>query len=399
MHPLIALKSGHWPSLIGSVLHLTVSFMVWLLIAAMSIPLAAELQLSDRAIAWLIALPLLGGALFRMIVGWSTDWIGARPTAIALLWAELIVLLWGWLGVTSYETALVFALALGVAGSSFAVALPIAGRAYPPKTQGFVLGIAATGNVGTVLILFLAPRWASLLDWHQICGLMAGFVAATLVLFQVLVPHAQSSSESGSGEWWHRAAVMIRQRNAYWLCFLYAVTFGGFVGLCSALPILLHDMYRLDAVEAGAVAALCGLVGSLIRPLGGYAADRQGGLRTLHYVLPVIAGAVVAVASPSISMAVAMLILTTGAMGVGNGIVFQLVAEWFPKDLGLASGVVGAAGGLGGFVLPLLMGLLKGVAGSYEAGLWVFAGFVMCAWGTVIVALRARSSSLAEPSS
>ena len=399
MHPLTALKSGHWPSLMGAVLHLTVSFMVWLLIAAMSLPLAAELQLSDQAIAWLIALPLLGGALFRMIVGWSTDWIGARPTAIALLWAELAVLLWGWLAVTSYEEALVFALVLGVAGSSFAVALPIAGRAYPPETQGFVLGIAATGNVGTVLILFLAPRWASSLDWHQICGLMAGFVAATLLLFQLLVPHVQPSREPGSDEWWHRAAVMIRQRNAYWLCFLYAVTFGGFVGLCSVLPLLLHDMYRLEAVEAGAVAALCGLVGSLIRPLGGYAADRQGGLRTLHYVLPVIAGAVVAVASPSLPMAVVMLVLTTGAMGVGNGIVFQLVAEWFPKDIGLASGVVGAAGGLGGFALPLLMGLLKGMTGSYEAGLWFFAGFVICAWGTVLVALKAGSASTVQSSS
>jgi NNP family nitrate/nitrite transporter-like MFS transporter len=180
---------------------------------------------------------------------------------------------------------------------------------------------------------------------------------------------------------------------------LYAVTFGGFVGFCSLLPLLLHDFYQLDAVMAGTVAALCGLFGSLIRPMGGYVADRQGGLRTLYYVLPVIVGSVVAVTSPSLPMAVAMMAIATGAMGFGNGVVFQLVAEWFPKDIGLASGIVGAAGGFGGFLLPIVTGTMKGVTGSYDLGLWLFAGCGVCAWGTVIVALRTRAASVAGPSS
>jgi NNP family nitrate/nitrite transporter-like MFS transporter len=180
---------------------------------------------------------------------------------------------------------------------------------------------------------------------------------------------------------------------------LYAVTFGGFVGFCSLLPLLLHDLYELDAVMAGTVAALCGLFGSLIRPVGGYVADRQGGLQTLYYVLPILVGSVVAVTSPSLPIAVVMMVLATGAMGFGNGVVFQLVAEWFPKDIGLASGVVGAAGGFGGFLLPIVTGTLKGLTGNYDLGLWLFAGCGVCAWGTVIVALRARSASLAGPSS
>ena len=393
------LKSGHWPSLVGAWLHLTVSFMVWLLVGAMSLPLMAALQLSETEIAWLVSLPLLGGAVLRIVAGWSADWLGARPTAVVILMMECLVLCWGWLGVTGYGEALAFSACLGVAGASFAVALPIASRAYPPPAQGLVLGLAASGNVGTVLIFFLAPRWAAAMDWHQICGLMACVVAVTTVGFVIAVPRTRPVADAHIVAWWYHAVQLIHRRLAYWLSFLYAVTFGGFVGLCSVLPLVLHDVYRIDAIEAGAVAALCGLMGSVIRPVGGYVADRQGGLRTLYYVLPVIAGAVVAVISPSQTMAVVMMVVATAAMGFGNGVVFQLVAEWFPKDIGLASGVVGASGAIGGFLLPIVIGTMKGLSGSYESGLWLFAGFTVCAWGTVIVALRASRSSPTELSS
>jgi MFS transporter, NNP family, nitrate/nitrite transporter len=380
-------------------LHLTVSFMVWLLIGAMSISLARDLQLSDQQVAWLMALPLLGGAGLRMLAGWSADWVGAWPTALVILLAELAALLWGWLGVSGYHEALIFALLLGVAGASFAVSLPIAGRTYPQAAQGFVLGLTASANVGTVLILFLAPRWLAVMDWHHVCAVMAGVVVVTLVLFILLVPRKQSNVVPRRAEWWRNAAELIRRRSAYWLCFLYAVTFGGFVGFCSLLPLLLHDLYQLDAVMAGTIAALCGLFGSLIRPVGGYAADRLGGLRTLYYALPVIVGSVVAVTSPSLPVAVIMMVLATGAMGFGNGVIFQLVAEWFPKDIGLASGVVGAAGGFGGFLLPIVTATMKGFTESYDSGLWLFAGCGVCAWGTVIVALRNRVVSAAGSSS
>jgi len=399
MHPLTILKSGHWPSLLGAWLHLTTSFMVWLLIGAMSISIAGDLQLSNSQISWLVALPLLGGAVFRIVAGWSADRVGARGTAVVIMLAECAVLLWGWLGVTAYTEALAFALCLGMAGASFAVSLPLASKAYPPAAQGLVLGLAASGNIGTVFILFWAPRWAAQLGWHAVCLVMAAVVAMALLLFSIVVPAHPDRPVQQNAQWWHSAGSMIRRRAAYWLCFLYATTFGGFVGLCSLLPLVLHDVYRFEAITAGVLAALCGLGGSLLRPVGGYVADRLGGLRTLHYVLPIAAGAVVAIISPSRSLAVTMMILTTGALGFGNGVVFQLVAEWFPKDIGLASGVVGAAGGLGGFVLPVAAGLLKETAGSYEYGLWLFAGFAMCAWGTVIAALRKRDEGVTGSSS
>lgn len=392
------LRSGHWPSLLGGWLHLTVSFMVWLFAGAMSLSLAQALQLNDQELAWLLSLPLLSGAVLRIVAGWSADRLGARSTALAILVGELLVLCWGWLGVTGYGDALIFSVCLGVAGASFSVALPIASRAYPSEAQGLVLGLVASGNIGTVLIFFVAPRWAAASDWHQVCGMMAGVVAVTLLVFAVAVPSTTVPGRQAVA-WWHNVVQLIRRRSAYWLCFLYAVTFGGFVGLCSLLPLLLHEVYGVDAIQAGTLAALCGLMGSLIRPIGGHVADRQGGLRTLYYVFPVIAGAVVAVISPSHTTAVVMMLVSTAAMGFGNGVVFQLVAEWFPADLGLASGVVGASGAIGGFLLPILISTVKEFSGSYELGLWLFAGFTVCAWGTVMVALRSDKSSPAELSS
>lgn len=109
--------------------------------------------------------------------------------------------------------------------------------------------------------------------------------------------------------------------------------------------------------------------------------------------MPIIAGAVVAVVSPSYTMAVAMMVIATAAMGFGNGVVFQLVAEWLPRDIGLVSGVVGAAGAVGGFVVPILIGTMRELSGSYEVGFWLFAGLAVCAWGTVIAALRPNGSS------
>jgi NNP family nitrate/nitrite transporter-like MFS transporter len=169
----------------------------------------------------------------------------------------------------------------------------------------------------------------------------------------------------------------------YWLCFLYAVTFGGF------LPIFLHDQYGFDHVTAGSVTALGGLLGSFIRPLGGYLADRLGGIRLLPFVCAAIAAAVGGVGSlPEATWGVLLLLTGLAGMGFGNGVVFQVVADRFSKQMGLASGVIGAAGGIGGFFLPLALGVLKDLTGTYATGLWCFAVAAVCALGMVVFARR-----------
>lgn len=377
-----ALRRGHWPTLVGAWLHLTVSFMVWLLLGALSVVLAEDLHLSQAQTAVVVALPILGGALLRIVAGWSSDWFGAKSTGIVILLCECAVLSWGWTGGARYNELLALALLLGAGGASFAVTLPVAGRAYPPSHQGLVLGLVASGNIGAVVVLFLAPRLAQTAGWHGVFGTMLIPVALTLVFFIASVrDDRQGGRYQRDVEWWHHVAQMVTEPKAYWLCLLYGVTFGGFVGFSSILPVYFHDQYRMDGVTAGSLAAMCGLVGSVIRPVGGYAADRLGGLRALVIVLPILLGLTAMVGlSTTLTIALGAMMLAVGAMGIGNGVLFQLVSEWFPKEIGLASGVVGAAGGIGGFLLPIWMGTLRDITGSFQAGIWLYAVVVAAAW-------------------
>src|SRR5215210_7173844 len=241
---VLALKRGHWPSVIGAWLHLTVSFMVWLLVGALSVILAQDLSLSQTDVALVVALPLLSGAVFRIIAGWSSDWYGAKPTGVLILMGELAVALWGWLGVHSYVELLLVALCLGIGGASFAVTLPLASRTYPAAHQGWVLGIVASGNIGTVLILFFAPRIAAVGGWHEVFGWMILPIVLVFAAFMFLVrDDRQSRRDARDAQWWHNVAVMIRHPKAYGLCGLYAVTFDGFIGFCSILPLFFPEQF------------------------------------------------------------------------------------------------------------------------------------------------------------
>ncbi len=391
MKPIIsALRSGHWPSLVGAWLHFEVSFMAWLLIGALGVSIGEEFGLSPTEKGLLVACPLLGGTILRVGVGVASDRFGAKTTGLWLLGGVMGAVVWGWLGATSYGHMLGMGLLLGVAGASFAVALPIASRAYPPAHQGLALGVAASANSGTVLAMFFAPRLSQFVGWHGVFGLMIAPLALTFLLFWLLVrSDACVSRTERHSRWWQELSDMMRRPSVSWLCLLYAVTFGGFVGLCSMLPIFLHDQYGLDVIDAGSVTALCGLLGSLIRPFGGFAADRLGGIIVLGPVFAAIAGLMAGLGQlPPIGWAVSLLVGAIATMGFGNGVVFQVVSERFPKQIGVASGIIGAAGGFGGFLLPLWLGVLKDLSGTFRTGLWLFAAVSTTAAVSVAFAIR-----------
>ncbi len=371
----VVLRSGHWPSLAGAWLHFEVSFMVWLLLGALGVLVAEEFHLTPTQQGVLLATPLLSGALLRIPVGLSSDRWGAKRTGSLILFCEIAGLLWGWLGVSSFAGLIVMGLLLGIAGASFAVALPIAGRAYPPAHQGFALGVAASANSGIVLSMWVAPRVALLGGWQAAMGWMVLPVALTLAMFALFVQADPPARRHEFALWADLLADLRRDAAVPWLCAMYGITFGGFVGFSSALPMFLHDQYAVGLVAAGSVTAACGLAGALVRPLGGYVADRMGGLRVLPTVLASLAVLLSFVGSvPSLAEAV---LLSSGAialMGFGNGVVFKVVADRFPKQIGVGSGVVGAAGAGGGMVLPLLLGGLKDLTGSYALAFWLFAG-------------------------
>ncbi len=391
-----ALRSGHWPTMAGAWLHLTVSFMVWLLFGALAVPIGKSLHLTASQQGLLVALPLLSGAVLRIFAGWSCDWFGAKRTGLLVLGLELVAILWAGLGGTSYSELLAIAVLLGAGGASFAVAMPVAGRVYPAAHQGLVLGLVASGNLGTVLILMLAPRWESAVGWHGACGVLALPVAIVFGLFAFVVREAPRA-KFGAGEgWWHAAWGMMHVRSVSWLCLVYGITFGGFVGLASFLPVLLHDHYGSDPIVAGSMAALCGLVGSVIRPIGGAVADRWGGVPVLAGVFIILAlFTVLAGSLPALPWALALLVATIAVMGFGNGVIFQIVSDWFPNEIGLASGLVGAAGGIGGFLVPVGFGLLREGTGTFVFGFMSLAAASLIAAITVSPVLKWRAPSVA----
>ncbi len=396
---LKTLRSGHWPSLAGAWLHFEVSFMTWLLIGSLGVPISEEFGLSATQKGLLVACPLLSGALLRICVGLSSDRLGAKFTGLSLLAGEMGALVWGWLGGGNFFQLLGIGLLLGVAGASFAVALPIASRSYPPAYQGLAMGIAASANSGTVLAMFLAPRLANSVGWHGVFGVTLVPVLVTAILFAFMVRGDEQVGWLKPREpWWDDLREGLSQPAMHWLCLLYAVTFGGFVGVCSFLPIFLHDQYGFDRVTAGSITALGGLLGSFIRPLGGYTADRLGGIRVLPFVFGAIATIVAGVGwLPEAAWGVALLMAGLAAMGFGNGVVFQVVSDRFSKQMGLASGVIGAAGGIGGFLLPLSLGGLKDLTGTYATGLWCFVVAAGDAFMTVMAAQRRAALVGREP--
>lgn len=364
--------------------------MVWLLVGALGIVIAEDFGLTATQKGLLVTVPLLSGALLRIPIGICSDRFGPKPMGLVLLACELAAVCWGWLGATSYLSMLGAGFCLGVAGASFAVAMPLASRAYPPAHRGLAMGVAASANGGVVLAVFFAPRLGETVGWHGVFGLMAIPILLTLPLFALLVRQDIGwSAEGGNLRWRDETAWLLKNPFTYWLCAAYAVTFGGFVGLSSFFPIFFHDQYGLDAVTAGTLTAACGLAGSVIRPFGGHAADRLGGFAMLAVIFPVIAMMVVAIGFlPTLHWVAPFAVAAILVMGFGNGAIFQIVSDRYSKQMGAASGLIGAAGALGGFLLPVCLGVLKDATGTYQSGFLLFAALAGAAWISIFLMNR-----------
>lgn len=375
MHLRDFLKAGHTPTLVCAFLYFDISFMVWVLCGALANAIVPEFGLNDAQKGLLVAVPILGGAVLRVALGVLTDHIGARRTGLLGLTLTVLPLLLGWLWAGSFPRLLLVGLLLGVAGASFAVALPLASRWYPPQYQGLALGIAGAGNSGTALATFFGPRLAEWLGWHAVFGLALVPILITLTVFALL---AKDSPEQPPPKRLAEYAVVLAQRDTWWFCLFYSLTFGGFVGLASFLNIFFHDQYELTRVQAGNFATLCVVAGSFLRPVGGYLADRLGGVRLLGGFYVSAAVLLLGLATlPALAGGAVLMFVVMGLLGMGNGAVFQLVPQRFPREIGVMTGIVGAAGGLGGFALPNLLGSLKQLTGTFGSG---FLGFALASF-------------------
>ena len=374
-------KAGHAPTLLAAFLYFDLSFMVWVVLGPLGVQIAKDLDLNAAQKGLMVATPVLAGALLRIVMGVLVDHLKPKTAGAMGQVVVIVALAIAWyFGVHSYSQVLILGIFLGVAGASFAVALPLASRWYPPEHQGTALGIAGAGNSGTVFAALFAPSLAVAFGWNNVIGLC---VIPLVIVFVFYLLVAKDSPDCPPAKSFAEYLKVLRDKDAWWFMLFYSVTFGGFVGLASSLTIYFNSQYGLSPVVAGYFTAACVFMGSMMRPLGGWLADRIGGIKSLSVMYAIAATFLVVVSFglPAAWMALLAFMFAMWALGMGNGAVFQLVPQRFRKEIGVMTGMVGMAGGVGGFYLASSLGYSKQLTGSYQMGFLIFAALAMLALG------------------
>ncbi|HKP94436.1 MAG TPA: nitrate/nitrite transporter [Fibrobacteria bacterium] len=366
-------KAGHAPTLLSAFLYFDMSFMVWVLLGPLGVHIAKDLGLTPSQKGMMVAVPVLSGAIMRVFMGLLVDRIGAKKAGLIGQGIVLSALLASWLfGLHSLQATYLLGICLGVAGASFAVALPLASRWYPPEAQGLALGIAGAGNSGTVFAALFAPALANHVGWTNVFGLVLIPLSITLCIYAFLAKDAPGTPPPQK---FSRYFLVLKERDAWGFMLFYLVTFGGFVGLASSLVIYFNSQFGLPPSVAGYLTAGCVFCGSMFRPIGGTVADRVGGVRALQAMYVVVVASMLGVALLPTSLALSLAFFTIGmmAMGMGNGAVFQLLPQRFKREIGTLTGLVGMAGGVGGFYLASSLGFSKQLTGDYRMGFLMYA--------------------------
>jgi len=407
---------GHTPTLFMAFLYFDMSFMVWTMLGPLSTEIAEALALGGHIMtagekATLLSLPILSGALLRILLGFGVDKLGAKTTALMAQTVVIASLLTAYFQGNSitYDTLLIVALGLGFAGASFAVALPQAGQWYPPKLQGVVLGIAGAGNIGVVIDFLFAPKIAEIWGWESVFGVGAAMSIVVIIAYAFLAKDAPADVYTARPKKLKDYAKLLKDKDTWWFNLFYAVSFGGFVGFAGYMKVYLMNTYQTDMsafgldildesnvkVIAGYFGALCIFAGAVLRPVGGAIADKIGGVKSLYIFFGIVTLLAIMNASVTLpfGMAILVLFLIMANLGMANGAVFQLVPQRFGKDIGIMTGIIGAAGGLGGTALIKTLGWSKGAFDGYSAGFMIFAAVVLIAlMGISLVKTRWRTT-------
>ena len=383
--------------LAASTFSFTVCFAVWMMFAVLGIPIKQMLDLNETQFGLLAAMPVLSGALVRVPLGIWTDRYGGRIVFFAVMLATVIpVALIG--RATQYWQFLALGLLLGLAGGSFAVGTPYVARWFPKERKGLAMGIFGAGNSGSALTKFVAPGIIATWGWQALPGVYAAALLATALLFWVCSAtdpaHNVQSTASFTGQ-----LRVLKDRRVWRYCQYYSVIFGGYVGLALWMTKYYVAEYGFDLGLAALLAACFSLPGGVLRALGGWVSDRYGAYKVTWWVMWVCWVCFFLLSYPPTSMQVktvdgalavdlalspwvftALLFVAGTAMAIGKASVFKFIGDEFPDNIGAVSGVVGLAGGLGGFILPILFGALLDVTG-------VRSSAFMLLYGTVCVSL------------
>ena len=439
-----SLKSGNWKALLACFLYFDTGFTTWVMFGPLAPFISKQLALSPTQAGFLVAVPVLAASIVRVTLGNLFQSVSGRKLALLSISLSSIPALILLLPIApTYTMLLVLGVFLGIGGASFAVALPMAGSSYPPRVQGLVLGLAAAGNIGAVLDGFLFPGLAQQFGWQHatmaVLPLLA--LAAVTVFFWAEDRSPKSGAPAGafigagvaflglmglvllvaggvfgSGKTGQlilpplgaalALAVLPRkylavliERDTWVVMLIYSITFGGFVGMSSYVSLLLTTQYGLSKLDSGFLMAALSFTGAMVRPLGGWIADRLSGVRVLLVLLLAIAASNVAFAMlmPPLIGGAALLFALYVCFGLGNGATFQLVPHRWRGKTGIMTGIIGAAGGIGGFYLPVVMGIAKESTGSYQMGFATFGALAVIAF-VLVATLHQQWLAWALPS-
>jgi len=412
-----ALKGqGDAKTLFAAFLYFDFSFMVWTMLGPLATEISESLAIQGFIIsasqkATLLSVPILAGALLRIVLGFGVDKFGAKKTALMSQAIVISVLFYAFFRGESitYNELLVVATGLGFAGASFAVALPQAGQWYPPKLQGIVLGIAGAGNIGVVIDFVFAPKIAEIWGWQAVFLVGAALSSIIFVTYIFLAKDAPKKVYTPRPKKLKDYGKLLKDKDTWWFNLFYAVSFGGFVGFAGYMKVYLMNTYQADMssfglsvfnepnvkVIAGYFGAFTIFSGAVLRPVGGAIADKMGGVKSLYifFGMVTLLAIINAVITLPFWIAIIVLFLIMANLGMANGAVFQLVPQRFGKDIGIMTGIIGAAGGLGGTALIKTLGWSKDVFDGYSVGFMIFAGVVLVAiMGISLVKTRWRTT-------
>ena len=358
----------------------TVSFVLcfaaWGMISAFAPRFREIFHLTASQTALLIAVPVILGSLARIPMGIISDRFGGRSVFTSLMLVSAIPVFFV-PRVTTYEQLLVVAFFLGLAGSSFAVGVSYVSRWTPPERQGSALGVYGLGNIGQSFAVFLGPVLAGAIGFANVYSGLGVALLAWAGIFAVLARNPEAARPRSTRE---ILGVLTREPLSWALALFYFLTFGGFVAFSIYLPSLLRDEFYLTPADAGFRTAGFVVLATLLRPVGGWLSDKIGGARVLTGVFTGLAPFALLLAWPAILPFTVGALGCAALMGLGNGAVFKLVPQYFPRDTGTVTGLVGALGGLGGFFPPLLLGFFRDRLGVIWPGFVLLAAVALCLW-------------------
>ncbi len=367
------LKSGHSPTLFAAFLYFAFSCCIWVLNGAMAPFISETFSLSPAQKGLMLSIPILAGALMRFPLGLLSQYIGRKKATLVEMTMIAVAMLFGFFFVKSFNDLLAMGVLLGIAGASFGVALSLGSGSFPPKHKGLAMGLVGAGNVGTAVSVLIAPPLAQAFGWVAVYGMAAVAISIPMV---VMIVFAKEPDDLDAHASFKEHIACLFEKDGWAFSLIYAITFGGFIGLATFLPTYYYDQFGVSKVQAGQLTMLAAFMGAALRVFGGWISDRWGGINTLTLVLGCVAVTLTAcaLATGSLVATTLLVMLCFAALGAGNGALFQLVPLRWPLSTAVAGSMIGELGALGGGLVPNAMGLSKQYLGTYAWGFVIFAG-------------------------